>query len=261
MNYNELVSHVRQLPSNEKLALMELLSHLLKEELATHQDTQPGPNTTATAEGGPLVIESQKDALAALDQAWPHIVAECRATLGSELYYQAVVYHCLRSYGAIPLGQLGMNVKMRLRNSQQLLSKKPDEPRPEGSRSGLDPIPDVVVFKSEIRGDWRRRNRENSLQQMVMAIEVKASERHRYRLTYREIEADIQKLGAIREEISRLQPSPDFLPVIMLMDTAPDVLERIKPQELENITDYAHKSNVYFYYASPTETRVVVVDS
>jgi len=43
-------------------------------------------------------------------KAWPAIVEECRAVLGGELHYQAVVYHCLRQAGC-PRTQLGMNVK------------------------------------------------------------------------------------------------------------------------------------------------------
>lgn len=57
-------------------------------------------------------IETQEDALGALQRAWSPFVAECRSALGSELHYQAILYHCLRSYGQIPPGQLGMNVKM-----------------------------------------------------------------------------------------------------------------------------------------------------
>ena len=32
-------------------------------------------------------------------EAWPDIVHQCRETLGSELFYQAVVYHHLLSFG------------------------------------------------------------------------------------------------------------------------------------------------------------------
>lgn len=57
-------------------------------------------------------METIKEASLKLLSAWPHIITECRQALGSELYYQAVVYHCLRAHGHVPIGQLGMNVKM-----------------------------------------------------------------------------------------------------------------------------------------------------
>ncbi len=59
-----------------------------------------------------FTIGTRDDALEAFKQAWPPFVAECRSVLGSELHYQALLYHCLRVYGQAPLGQLGMNVKI-----------------------------------------------------------------------------------------------------------------------------------------------------
>ena len=56
--------------------------------------------------------ETQTDALGVLMRAWPHFVAECRSVLGSELHYQAVLYHCLRVHGHGLPEQLGMNVKI-----------------------------------------------------------------------------------------------------------------------------------------------------
>lgn len=55
---------------------------------------------------------TQADALSALRRAWSPFVAECRSVLGSELHYQALLYHCLRTYGGVPSQQLGMNVKI-----------------------------------------------------------------------------------------------------------------------------------------------------
>ena len=51
-------------------------------------------------------ITTMSEALAALTTAWSLIVDECRAVLGGELHYQAVVYHCLRLTG-VPRDQLG----------------------------------------------------------------------------------------------------------------------------------------------------------
>ena len=47
---------------------------------------------------------SQAEALEALTQSWPRIVDECRGVLGSELHYQAVIYHCLRRVGKVQPG-------------------------------------------------------------------------------------------------------------------------------------------------------------
>ena len=57
-------------------------------------------------------VETPPDALDAFRRAWPTFVAECRSVLGSELHYQALLYHCLRTHGGVPSRQLGMNVKI-----------------------------------------------------------------------------------------------------------------------------------------------------
>ena len=45
-------------------------------------------------------------------------------------------------------------------------------------RVGFEPIPDVVLFRPEVRGDWRRRNHDVTLRSMLMTIEVKAIVSH-----------------------------------------------------------------------------------
>jgi len=66
---------------------------------------QSQPHTGST-------IETREDALEAFRRAWLRFVIECRSVLGSELHYQALLYHCLRTYGKVPSRQLGMNVKI-----------------------------------------------------------------------------------------------------------------------------------------------------
>src|SRR3954462_6798811 len=51
---------------------------------------QPQPHTEST-------IETWDDALEALQRSWPTFVIERRFVLGSELHYQAFLYHCLRA--------------------------------------------------------------------------------------------------------------------------------------------------------------------
>ena len=150
---------------------------------------QPQPHNGST-------IETRNDALEAFQRAWPPFVTECRSVLGSELHYLALLFHCLRAYGQVPSRQLGMNVKIWITDVVSDLFRELDVRKAEGFRGDFEPIPDLVIFGSGIDGDWRRRNRENTLRQMLMAIEVKASERHLGRLRKGEIVDDILKLEA-----------------------------------------------------------------
>ena len=201
-------------------------------------------------------METQQDALAALDRAWPHIVDECRAVLGSELHYQAVVYHCLRLRGAVPREQIGMNVKMWIADCVTPLFQNRDQRKNPRYGGGFEPIPDVVLFAPAINGDWRRRNNNQTLLNMLMAIEVKASERSKGRLNQSEIVNDIRKLHAHRDEVRHR--GADMLAVIMVIDTAPEPVERMKPSALKSAIVLAQEQGVYFYYVSPAEATVVL---
>lgn len=57
------------------------------------------------------------------------IKKECLSVLGSELYDQAMIYHCLRTQGAVPMSHLGMNVKMWVDDPVSDLFKKLDQRR------------------------------------------------------------------------------------------------------------------------------------
>ena len=94
-----------------------------------------------------LAIETQANALDALKRAWAPFVVECRSVLGSELHYQALLYHCLRAHGQVPPKQLGMNVKIWITDVVSELFRKFDEKKHEGFRGGFEPIPDVVIFR------------------------------------------------------------------------------------------------------------------
>jgi hypothetical protein len=103
---------------------------------------------------------NQPDAAAALLRAWPRIVEETRLVLGSELHYQAMVYHSLRIYGQIPLSQLGMNVKMWISNPVSPLFRQLDMRKQEFYHGGFEPIPDLCLFSEAVSADWRRGNHE-----------------------------------------------------------------------------------------------------
>lgn len=122
--------------------------------------------------------------------------------------------------------------------------------RHENFRGGFEPIPDVVLFAPEIDGDFRRRNRVNTLGHMLLAIEIKASERANNRLTSGGIAKDILKLKAHLEE-ARARGG-DFTPAMMVVDTAPDDNERMRPWALEQIKNEASQCEVHLFYLSPT---------
>lgn len=201
-------------------------------------------------------LETVADALYAFKRAWVPFVAECRSVLGSELHYQALLYHCLRTYGRIPPGQLGMNVKIWIEPVLSEYFRKLDEGHAEGFGGGFEPIPDIVVFRPEIAGDWRRRNYQNTLRQMLMAIEVKASERDKGRLKASEILKDVHKLEALRIEALRKGGS-DVLPAVVVVDTAPEARERMTAEARGEVEAVARERGVCLFYVSPTDESVI----
>lgn len=198
-----------------------------------------------------IAMKNQTDAKNAFRKAWPHIVDDCRQVLGSELHYQAMIYHCLRHYGKVPIDQIGMNVKMRIDDPVSEYFKHEERTRADGYQGLVEPTPDIVIFKQSIEGDWRRRNYENSLRKMLMAIEVKASERDKGRLQPGEIIPDIEKLAAHREEVIELGAS--VAPVMLIVDTAPDDNERMTYASLEKVCKHAKGLGIALFYLSPTE--------
>jgi hypothetical protein len=193
-------------------------------------------------------VNTSEHALQRLSKAWHHIVDECRACLGSELHYQAVVYHCLRQYGQVPVGQIGMNVKMLVKAPASTLFQSLNEKKHHAFRGGFEPIPDVCLFSPEVESKWRRREYETSLKSLILAIEIKASERQDSRLSPREIIGDICKLSALREEAEARGSS--FLPVVMIIDTAPDEPEQMTEDDREQSLEEARKQFVGFFYVS-----------
>lgn len=190
-----------------------------------------------------------RDATTCLANAWPHIVAECRQVLGSELHYQAMVYHCLRLHADVPIDQIGMNVKMWIDNPTSKLFQELDRRKHIEYQGGFEPIPDVCLFKPKVKGDWRRRSYDRTLNSLLVAIEIKASERDKNRLRPGEIVFDIEKLAAHREEAKALHSN--FQPVMMVIDTAPEPAERMTAEGLRTSMAAAHEHDVEFLYVSP----------
>jgi len=193
-------------------------------------------------------MNNQADAKEALMRAWPSIVRECRQVLGSELHYQAMIYHCLRHYGKVPIDQIGMNVKMKINNPVSKFFKDHEGTRAEAYKGMVEPTPDIVIFNQSINGDWRRRNYENSLRNMLIAIEMKASERYEDRLKPKEIIPDIEKVAAIREEVQNI--GSRVVPVMLIVDTAPEEKEQMTLKSIEVVKNAARKEGVCLFYLS-----------
>ena len=194
-------------------------------------------------------------AKAKLKEAWPLIVDECRAVLGGELHYQAIVYRCLREAG-VPARQIGMNVKQMILTPVTTLFQSWDAKKNREFQGGFEPIPDIVLFAPDIDGDWRRRNQANTLKHMLMAIEVKASERAGGRLSVREIDRDIQKLYAHRTEVRHL--GYNMQPVMMVIDVAPDASERMTVDQAARCAEVARAAGVAWMYVTRDQEQCVV---
>ncbi len=149
-----------------------------------------------------------------------------------------------------------MNVKIWIKDVITAYFRKLDERKHPDFRGGFEPIPDIVIFRPEIGGDFRRRNREKTLRQMLMAIEVKASERHRGRLGAGEIVDDVLKLEALRLEALH-KGGADVLGAVVVVDTAPEEKERMTPEARIKTEAAARERGVCLFYVSPSEESVV----
>lgn len=198
-----------------------------------------------------MAVKDRHDALRAIDGAWPQICAECTSVLGSELHYQAMVYHALRSSGRVPADQLGMNVKQWISNVQSELFRRLDLRKREAYRGGFEPIPDIVIFSRAVSGDWRRRRREHTLTCMLAVIEVKASERAGKRLSRAEVCGDVRKLAAHREEVQFI--GFDFHPIMLVVDSAREAPERMRSDDISAARALARELEVEWRYVSPED--------
>lgn len=152
-----------------------------------------------------------------------------------------------------------MNVKQWITDPVSPLFQALDLKKQEGFRGGFEPIPDLVIFSPGINADWRRRNREETLCHMLLAVEVKASERREGRLNRAEIVWDIEKLAAHRLEVRHKCKCGDMHPVVMIIDTAPIAGERMREWSLQEAQDAAVKEGVSFFYLSPS-TEIVALN-
>ncbi len=200
-------------------------------------------------------MHSINDAIRSVLAAWPGISEDCRAVLSSELHYQAMIYHRLRTDGRVPITQIGMNVPMYLANPitqyfRDRIEKRMERKSAYDLQNGVAPTPDVVLFRPEIDGDWRRRNSDLTLRNTLAAIEVKVSERAGSRLSSKEILSVIDKLSAHREEIRHL--GADMLPIMVILEPAPDKSERMTGRTFREYMKHARKNQVAVLHCSKT---------
>ena len=192
-------------------------------------------------------MKSIEDAIDSVLAAWPGICQDCLAVLGSELHYQAMIYHRLRTDGQVPITQIGMNVPTYLANPasqyfKDIVKKRRSNKSAYDLSNGVAPTPDVLLFRSEIAGDWRRRNSATTLRQALVAIEVKVSERVGSRLSAPELLNDIKKLSAHREEVRHL--GAEMVPVMMILEPAPDESELMTAETYAKCMGLARQSGV-----------------
>jgi hypothetical protein len=83
---------------------------------------------------------------------------------------------------------------------------------------------------------------------LLLAIEVKASERAGGRLRQGEITRDILKLQALRQQAQAR--NHDFIPVMMVIDKAPIVEERMTQESLAGLQLAAREAGVEYFCVS-----------
>ncbi len=89
---------------------------------------------------------------------------------------------------------------------------------------------------------------------MLAVIEIKASERKESRLGFAEVERDIRKLAAHREEV-QCRHHYEFHPVMLVLDSAPEKSERMDEAALSKARKLANDLRVEWRYLSPEQVQ------
>jgi hypothetical protein len=195
------------------------------------------------------MISTVTEAITALRKSWEAIVQECRCVYGGEPQYQAMLYHILRLFGEVPVTQLGMNVRIKFYKPTSRMFIERSMSRKEGYEGVHEVIPDVVIYDPEVRGKWQRRMADGTVKNILLAMEMKCSERKEGRLQPGEIMKDLKKLHALREEAQAR--SRTISPVVFIVDTAIDPNERMKSSALNHIRAEAKPLEIGLLYLPP----------
>jgi hypothetical protein len=194
------------------------------------------------------MINNVEQAKIAISNSYDKIISECRKVLGSELHYQAMIYHLLRVEGLVSVEQIGMNVKTTIKQVKtQFLKDRIAKKNINYQSDGIEIIPDVSIYHESINVDWRRRNFENTLKHTLYSLEIKASEKQNGRLTLSEIKEDILKLKAQFEE-TKIKHGIEIGVGILIIDVAPTNEERMKPKTLLEVINLSKEHNVDLWY-------------
>ena len=196
-----------------------------------------------------MAITNVQQARKSINNSIDKITEECKSVLGSELHYQAIIYHCLRQYGNVPISQIGMNVKITFLNPKTKFLKDGMKNKKPEYQEGKEIIPDITIFSTNIKSDFRRRNSKNTLKETLYSLEVKASERKNGRLRPKEIKTDILKLKAQYTE-TNLKHGIEIGIGMLVIDTAPKSNEKITKKTLNEIVAFAKENGVDLWYCS-----------
>jgi hypothetical protein len=200
-------------------------------------------------------INDGETALAAFLRTWPYFVNEAQEVLGSELLYQAIFYHCLRTRGEVPIRQLGMNVKMHIDEVVSVHFKSKANPL---YSNGCESVPDILIGRPELGADFRRRNYKNTHRNALLAAEMKVSENDGKRMHPGPVLEDIAKIAAIREEA--LHRDSDIVPAMVVVCTAPLERERLTEYSRREVEVAARELGVCYFYVGPDDDSVFVPD-
>jgi hypothetical protein len=194
------------------------------------------------------MLNNVEQAKIAISNSYDKIVSDCRKVLGSELHYQAMIYHVLRIEGLVSVEQIGMNVKTTIKHVKtQFLKDRIAKKNINYQSDGIEIIPDISIYHKSINADWRRRNFENTLKHTLYSLEIKASERQNGRLTFSEIKEDVLKLKAQFDE-TKLKHGIEIGLGMMIIDVAPTDEERMKLKTLEEVINLTKEHDVDLWY-------------
>jgi len=196
-----------------------------------------------------MAIKNVEQARSSINNSFEQIQSECKSVLGSELHYQAIIYHCLREFGNVPISQIGMNVKIWINNLKTSFLIERMNKKHINYREGQEIIPDITIFTENVKSDFRRRNYKNTLKETIYSLEIKASEREKGRLQRNEIITDILKLKAQYTE-TKIKHNKEIGIGIMIIDTAPKENERMRKTTLGEVAEFAKENGVDFWYCS-----------
>ncbi len=100
-------------------------------------------------------METISEFRTSISNSYSKIIEECRSVLGSELHYQAMVYHLLRALGKVPLSQIGMNVKTTIEDCKTAFFKERITKKDKKFRSNnLEIIPDISFYSNSLKADY-----------------------------------------------------------------------------------------------------------